>query len=88
MHHVYIIESNSGKWYIGYTTDLRRRMQEHNDHKNLSTSKDEEWHLIYCESYVEKMDALGRERYLKSGSGRRFLKKQMKHYLERQSCKA
>lgn len=83
MHHVYLIESkDTAKRYIGYTADLKRRLAEHNKHKNISTSKQREWKLIYCETYVHKMDALGREKFLKSGSGWRFLKKQMRHYLE------
>jgi len=82
MYHVYLIESEPrGKWYIGYTTNLKRRLAEHNDHKNISTAKESRWRLIYCETYVNKMDALGREKFLKSGSGRRFLKKQLTHYL-------
>ncbi|MBU0459146.1 GIY-YIG nuclease family protein [Patescibacteria group bacterium] len=82
MFHVYLIESEpNGKWYIGYTTDLKRRLAEHNRHKNTSTAKESKWKLIYCETYLNKMDALGREKFLKSGSGRRFLKKQLSHYL-------
>lgn len=83
MHHVYLIEGKpKGTWYIGYTTDLKRRLLEHNNHKNISTSKERQWMLIYCETYVHKMDALGREKFLKSGSGWRFLKKQLKYYLD------
>lgn len=83
MHHVYLLEAKpKGTWYIGYTADLKRRLSEHYNHKNVSTSKEVNWKLIYCETYVSKMDALGREKFLKSGSGWRFLKKQMKHYLE------
>jgi hypothetical protein len=41
--------------------------------------------LIYYEAYLEEEDALGRERYLKSGGGRRFLKSQLKHYLRKHS---
>lgn len=82
MYHVYLIESiDSGKKYIGYTTDLRRRLSEHNAHKNKSTCTEREWKLIYCETYVHKMDALGREAFLKSGSGWKFLQKQLRHYL-------
>jgi len=81
MYHVYIIENETGNWYIGYTTNLRRRISEHNNHKNVSTSKSKKWRLIYCETYSNKMDALGREKFLKSGAGRRFLKKQLTHYL-------
>ncbi|MBI5156271.1 NUDIX domain-containing protein [Candidatus Peregrinibacteria bacterium] len=83
MHHVYLIEAeNNGKRYIGYTTDLKQRLADHNRHKNVSTRRELEWKLIYCETYVNKMDALGREKFLKSGSGWRFLKKQLQHYLE------
>jgi len=81
MYHVYIIENEMGNWYIGYTTNLRRRISDHNRHKNVSTAKAKKWKLIYCETYVNKMDALGREKFLKSGAGWRFLKKQLSHYL-------
>ncbi|HJN84915.1 MAG TPA: hypothetical protein QF873_01175 [Patescibacteria group bacterium] len=37
---------------------------------------------MYYEAYRNKMDALGREKFLKSGAGRRFVKKQVRHYLE------
>lgn len=72
MHHVYVIENENQGWYIGYSMDVRRRLTEHNSHKNKSTATAKEWKLIYCESYLEKMDALGREK---------FLKKQIKYYL-------
>ena len=41
------------------------------------------WQLMYAEAYIDKRDALGRGKFLKSGSGRRFLKKQLTHYLTR-----
>ena len=86
MYHVYLIESEpNGKWYIGYTTDVRRRLSEHNRHKNVSTARETKWKLIYCETYVNKMDALGREKFLKSGSGRKFLRKQLTHYFKENS---
>jgi hypothetical protein len=37
--------------------------------------------VIYYEAYLEEQDAPGREQYLKSGGGRRFLKNQLRHYL-------
>ncbi len=86
MYHVYLIEGTSkGTWYIGFTTDLQRRLAEHNNHKNISTVHETAWKLIYCETYCNKMDALGREKFLKSGSGWRLLKKQMKHFLSQES---
>jgi len=83
MHHVYVIENEKKNWYIGYSTNVRQRVTAHNNHKNISTAKAKHWKLIYCESYTEKMDALGREKFLKSGSGWKFLKKQMAFYLEK-----
>ena len=44
--------------------------------------------LIYYEAYLEEEDALGREKFLKSGSGRRFLKKQLRHYLAKHPLRA
>jgi integrase len=41
------------------------------------------WKLIYYEAYTQEADALGREEYLKSGSGRKFLKRQLKHYFSK-----
>jgi predicted GIY-YIG superfamily endonuclease len=45
------------------------------------------WRLIYYEAYLEQADALGRERYLKSGAGRRFLRSQLKHYIRKHPSK-
>ena len=81
MHFVYILESETtNTWYIGYTTNIKQRFDAHNDGKNVSTSRGGPWKLIYYEAYLEKMDALGREKFLKSGSGHRFIRKQLVHY--------
>lgn len=82
MFYVYVLQSESDDGlYIGFTTDLRRRLKEHQDGKSFATSYRGPWKLIYYEAYLEEEDALGRERYLKSGGGRRFLKSQLKHHL-------
>jgi putative endonuclease len=60
---------------------LRRRLKEHQAGDAFATSYRGPWRLIYYEAYLEEEDALGREQCLKSGSGRRFLKKQLRHYL-------
>jgi putative endonuclease len=84
MYYVYILRSESDDgFYIGFTTDLRRRMKEHQEGKAFATLYRGPWNLIYYEAYLEEQDALGREQYLKSGSGRRFLKSQLRHYLEK-----
>jgi len=69
--------------YIGYSANLRRRFTQHVEGGAFATSHRGPWKLIYYESYLDKADALGREKYLKSGGGRRFLKSQLRHYLEK-----
>lgn len=82
MHIIYVLESGVDcSWYIGYTTNLRKRIVDHNQGKNISTRSKKPWKLIYAELYLHKQDALGREKFLKSGSGRMFIKKQLRNYL-------
>lgn len=84
MHYVYLLECREDKsWYIGQTDDLRDRVKRHNDGSGArTTSRKGNWKLIYYEAYLIRADALGREKFLKSGSGRTYLKKQLKNYLK------
>ena len=70
---------------MGMTGDLKRRIKEHRAGSNTSTRNRGEFKLIYYEAYRNKMDAFGREKFLKSGAGRRFLKKQIKFYILRKT---
>ena len=83
MYYIYILENLDDKsWYIGSTSNLDRRVEEHlNGSGGRTTRIKKNWKLIYCEGYLEKKDALGREKFLKSGAGRRFIKKQLNNYL-------
>jgi len=82
VHYVYVLGSvKDGGFYIGYSANLRKRFEQHAKGVSLATSYRGPWKLIYYEAYLNQEDALGRERYLKSGSGRRFLKAQLRHYL-------
>ena len=84
MHYVYVLRSTTDNGlYIGYSANLRKRFAQHTQGGAFATSYRGPWTLIYYEAYIEQADALGRERYLKSGAGRRFLKSQLAHYLER-----
>jgi len=84
MYWIYLLEcADDQSWYIGYTTDLKKRLLAHKSGRgSRTTDRRKNWKMIYCEGYLSKEDAQGREGYLKSGAGRRFLKKQIKHYLE------
>jgi putative endonuclease len=82
MHYLYVLRSVSDDgFYIGYSADLRARFTQHAQGCSFATSNRGPWKLIYYEAYLEQADALGRERYLKSGSGRKFLKTQLRNYL-------
>ena len=81
MYYVYVLQSEIDRGiYIGYTADLVSRLRVHNAGKSKSTSSRYPLRLIYYEADVLEEDALGRERFLKSGSGRRYLDKQLHHY--------
>lgn len=75
---VYLLEDQIDKgWYIGYTTNLEKRIEYHKTKQVISTRIKRGLKVIYCECYLNKLDALGREKFLKSGAGRKFLKKQL-----------
>lgn len=70
MFYVYILKSKSdGKLYIGYTNDLKRRVEEHTKGLNVSTKYRLPLKLVYYESYVSQADAKDREKMLKTSSG-------------------
>ena len=88
MHYVYVLRSvRDHGFYIGYSSNLRRRLRQHTEGNSLATSYRGPWKLIYYEAYLEQADALGREKYLKSGAGRHFLRSQLKNYLRKYPSK-
>ena len=81
MHYVYVLQSDSdGGLYIGYSSNLRRRLAEHQNGLAFATSYRGPWQLIYYEAYAGEEDARGREEFLKSGAGRKHLKKQCRYH--------
>lgn len=84
MYYVYILQSlKKPSWlYKGSTSDLRKRVKEHNSGKNFSTAPYAPFKLIYYEAYLLKSDAEARERYLKTSMGMRVIKKQLVNYLK------
>ena len=83
MFYVYLLLSKKdNKFYIGLTRDLKKRLKEHNAGKNKSTCYRKPLELIYFEAYKDKIDAQKREVFLKSGSGHRYIKKQLNNYLK------
>ncbi|MEK7143059.1 MAG: GIY-YIG nuclease family protein [Patescibacteria group bacterium] len=67
MYYVYVLKSKSdNKLYIGFTSDMRKRLEEHNAGENLSTRGRRPFQLVYCEVYKSRKDALTREKKLKN----------------------
>ncbi len=83
MYHVYVLQSESDAGlYIGFSTDLRQRLVHHEAGDSQATRHRRPWLLVYYEAYRERQDAEGRERFLKSGAGRRHLAKQCTHWFK------
>ena len=78
MFHVYILKStDSNDLYIGFTSDIQKRLLVHNQGKNTST-KLHQWILVYSESFLAEADARKRERMLKQyGKSLGMLKKRI-----------
>jgi predicted GIY-YIG superfamily endonuclease len=79
MHYVYLIESvNAAEHrYVGLTSDLKRRLHEHNSGRSPHTSKHVPWRLVTYMAFSSPGSAAKFERYLKSGSGHAFAKKRL-----------
>jgi len=82
MFYVYVLLSKvDNQFYTGATSDLKSRLQKHDDGQVPSTSKRRPLKLIYYEACLEKDDAIKREKYLKTGMGKRYLRNRLIGYL-------
>ncbi len=79
MFYVYILCCITGpeRFYVGFTTDLKRRLQEHNAKKVPHTAQHAPWKLKTFVAFSERKQAQDFERYLKTASGRAFAKKRL-----------
>lgn len=84
MFYVYILKSEKdGNLYIGFTNNLKKRLLKHNSGKVFSTKNRRPLKLIYCEVSLNELDARQREKYFKTGIGKRFIKQRLIHYFKR-----
>ena len=82
MYYTYVLQSmKDGKFYTGFTQDLKLRFEQHNKGQVESTKVRRPFKLIYYEACPDKSDAAKREKYLKSYHGKMFLKRRLKSYL-------
>jgi putative endonuclease len=74
---IYILKSlKDGGYYIGFTSNIEKRLQQHQSGKVRSTRHRRPLILHYNEDFAKKTDAIKREHFLKSLSGFIWLKKQ------------
>ena len=77
MFYVYVLKSRkNGKFYTGHTDDLKRRINDHNTRKDKTkfTCVNGPWDLVFFEIFNTRSEAMKREKALKSGKGREYIK--------------
>jgi putative endonuclease len=81
-YYVYVLKSGKdGNFYVGYTNNIKRRLDDHNDGKVPSTQHRIPLKLVYWEGCLNQQDATKREKYLKTAWGKRYIKNRLKQYL-------
>lgn len=74
MHYVYVLKSRKdNKLYIGCTSNLKKRLAEHNTGSVRSTKSRLPFDLIFSENYESKYDAFNKEKYYKTAKGKKEL---------------
>ncbi len=75
MMYIYVICSQKdGRFYVGMTENVERRLKEHNQGKTKSTKGFRPWELFFFEEFETREIARNREKYLKSGYGKQWIK--------------
>lgn len=79
MHYVHLIESayDRTRHYVGQTGDLKQRLLDHNTGKSIYTQRYKPWNLVCYLGFADEKKALLFEKYLKTGSGRTFLRRHL-----------
>lgn len=82
MFYVYVLRSEkTEKFYTGFTSDLKKRLAQHRKRTSPYTKLHGPYELIYYEACMDANDALAREKFLKSGLGKRYIKSRLKRFL-------
>jgi putative endonuclease len=75
------MSDKDNKLYTGCTNDLRARFNQHQEGKVVSTKGRGPFQILYYEACTDTKDAYTREKYLKTGMGKRYLKNRLKRAL-------
>ena len=80
-----IVSKSNGETYVGQTEDLRLRVLEHNDPQNRRTlytkRRPGPWIIVHWETHSSRAEAMKRERFLKTGRGRQWIKENLAGWL-------
>ena len=83
-YYVYVLKSKKDHgFYVGYTADLKKRVESHNNGQVSSTKDRRPLELVYYEASLNREDALHREKYLKTSYGKRYIRNRLKNFLEK-----
>ena len=78
----YVLLDKNGNFYIGYSSNIKNRLKEHKIGRVFATKTKLPIKLIYYEACLNRYDAYKREKYLKSGPGRKFIKHRLQNFLK------
>ena len=82
MYYNYVLQSSKDKnFYTGRTNNLVKRIEKHNKGFIPSTKNRRPLKLLYCEMCINKGDAFRREKFLKTGMGKKYIKNKLKKFL-------
>ncbi|MBM3746098.1 MAG: GIY-YIG nuclease family protein [Acidobacteria bacterium] len=88
MYYTYVLHSQrDGHWHTGAASDHRARVRDHQEGRVRSTRGRRPFELAYYEACLSPADAFRRERYLKTGRGKRYLRQRLKVWLNSVSSK-
>ena len=83
MFYTYVLLSEKDrKFYTGFIRDLKQRIEKHAKGSVVATCDRRPLKLIYYEACLDERDAIKREKYFKTGFGRRFLRNCIEYYLK------
>ena len=82
MFYTFVLKcKKTGRLYIGYTNDLRKRFGEHNSGKSVYTNQRGPYDIIYYEACLDEKDTKRREKYLKTAMRKRYIHNRLKRFL-------
>ncbi len=82
MYYTYVLIDKNSEFYSGYSINLKIRIKDHKDGKVFATKTKLPVELVYYEACINKYDAIKREKYFKSGPGRKFLKHRLRYFFK------